>query len=415
MALIRIIEAQVSSSTVPQPLLIIGGGVVAFLLTYLLTFGVIKFCAKFNLLDRPNRDQRDRIHKKPVPRLGGVAIFLGFIFASLLFYVTNPEVQGDEMIRYILLMIAALLLVVTHAYDDVRGLSAPIKFAIQTVAVIIILGPWNWHFYGIILFGFSNPFGVTHGTNLPWYQQTIISVFIHTPDITWLAIPAVLITWFWFVGMTNTINFIDGLDGLASGVVAITGIFITIVCVIQKQYTIATLAGIFSGAVLGFMPHNWSPAKIFMGDSGSQFLGLMLAGFSIMGGAKVALALMVLGIPILDVAVIIVRRLRRGQSFAQADTTSHLHYRLLATGLTARQICYIFYGLTTAFGLLALSLPRNVKIIGLILVGATMFFLIFWLDNLQKQREMLLQATPSPAREPHSSGEDHHTPAHAEG
>ncbi|EFH90167.1 glycosyltransferase family 4 protein [Ktedonobacter racemifer] len=411
MALLRIVEAQVSSFSLPDLLLILGGGAVAFLLSYLFTFGVIKFCTRFDLLDRPTKD-RDRIHKKPVPRLGGVAIFLAFVVASLIFYATNHEVKPDEMIRFILLMAASLLLVAVHAYDDVRGMRALHKFIVQSLAVVIILGPWNWHFYGIILFGFSNPFGVAvEHPGLPWYQQPIISILIHKPEITWLAIPAVIVTWFWFTGMTNTVNFVDGLDGLATGVVGITGFFITIISIYLGQYTIGLLAGIFTGAVLGFLPHNWSPAKIFMGDSGAQFLGFMLAALSIMGGAKLALALMVLGVPILDVAVIIVSRLRRGQSFAQPDTTSHLHYRLMATGLNAKQICYIFYGLTTAFGILALSLPKGVKIVGLLLVGATMLFLTFWLDNLQKQREALLNSPRPPLsdeQESNPTGDERH-------
>ncbi len=155
--------------------------------------------------------------------------------------------------------------------------------------------------------------------------------------------------------MMNTVNLIDGLDGLATGVVAITSLCITIISWMMGQHTIAILAAIFTGAVLGFLPHNWNPAKIFMGDTGSQFLGMGLAVLSIMGGAKIALALMVLGIPILDVAVVVINRVRHGQHPLHYDKT-HLHYRLMATGLSVKQICYVFYGLTMMFGILALVL-----------------------------------------------------------
>jgi UDP-GlcNAc:undecaprenyl-phosphate GlcNAc-1-phosphate transferase len=244
----------------------------------------------------------------------------------------------------------------------------------------------NYVFHGVLLFGFSNPFGASaYSPGLPWYREPEITLFIHQPDITLAAIPAVLFTWFWMAGMMNTVNLIDGLDGLATGVVGITGLFITIISWTLGQHSIAILSAIFTGAVFGFLPHNWNPAKIFMGDSGSQFLGLGLAVLSIIGGAKVALALMVLGIPILDVAVVMINRVRRGQHPLHYDK-SHLHYRLLATGLSVRQICYVFYGLTFVFGILALNLVRFYKLIGMGLVGLTMVALIIWIDRRQQQR-----------------------------
>src|SRR5438270_10229722 len=197
--------------------------------------------------------------------------------------------------------------------------------------------------------------------NLPWYQQPTFFLFIHPaspatqPGISLAAIPAVLLTWFWAAGMMNTVNWIDGMDGLAAGVVAIAGLFITLISFILQQQSIAILAAIFTGAVLGFLPHNWHPAKIFMGDTGSMFLGLALAVLSIMGGAKLALALMVLGVPILDVALVIINRIRRGQSPLHYDKT-HLHYRLMAMGLSVKQICYLIYGLSFIYGILALTL-----------------------------------------------------------
>jgi UDP-GlcNAc:undecaprenyl-phosphate GlcNAc-1-phosphate transferase len=287
------------------------------------------------------------------------------------------------------------LIVAVHAYDDVKGLKPLTKLLVQTLAVLILLGPSliDMKFHGIVLFGFSNPLPTRvpiHHPGLAWYQEPELTLFIRPanhqlPGISWLVIPAVLFTWFWMVGMMNTINFIDGVDGLATGVVAITGIFVAVISWTLQQHTIAILAAIFTGAVLGFLILNWHPAKIFMGDSGSQFLGMMLAALSILGGAKAALALMVLGIPILDVFVVSLNRIRRGQSFAHYDT-KHLHHRLLATGLNARQICYVFYSLTLGFGLLALGLPRIYKILGIVLVMVTMAVLIVWIDYRQRRR-----------------------------
>jgi UDP-GlcNAc:undecaprenyl-phosphate/decaprenyl-phosphate GlcNAc-1-phosphate transferase len=385
--------------TAHLPLLLIGG-VCAFLLSYLLTFGVIAISRRAGWLDRPTVERR-RIHKVPVPRLGGVAIFLAFVIASLLFYTTDHDVLPDEMIRYILLLIASLLIVIVHSYDDVKGLKPVTKLVAQTIAVIVILGPWGTRFNGVLLYGFSNPFGIPgHHLDLPWYRQPEITLFIHTPDITLLVIPAVLFTWFWIVGMMNTVNFIDGVDGLATGVVGIVGLFVTIISFTLQQYSIAMLAVIFTGAVLGFLPHNWNPAKIFMGDSGSQFLGLGLAVLSIIGGAKVALALMILGIPILDIAMVIFMRVRRGYSPAHYDTTSHLHYRLLAAGLNARQICYLFYGLTILFGVLALKFERIYKLAGIGLVVLTMVAIILWIDHRQRQRGVPLKLEDGPDQGP---------------
>ncbi|HEX3639803.1 MAG TPA: MraY family glycosyltransferase, partial [Ktedonobacteraceae bacterium] len=237
-----------------------------------------------------------------------------------------------------------------------------------------------------------------YSSALPLYQQAIITIFINRPEISLLAIPAVLFTWFWMVGMMNTVNWIDGSDGLAGGVVAITGIFIAILSWRMGQDTIAILSAIFTGAVLGFLPHNWNPAKILMGDSGSHFLGLGLAVLSIIGGAKVALALMVMGLPIVNIAVVIINRIRQGRRPWQYDST-HLHDRLRIAGFNPRQICYVFYTLTTIFGILALYLFHFYKLIGITLVVLTMAALIVWIDHRQQKRGI-----PVPQPDSHDSG-----------
>lgn len=362
--------------------LLLAGGISAFVISYLLLFAVAYFSRRFHLIRQaePGRKQ------DTVPRLGGVAIFAAFVISSLIFYLQNEDLQLKEKIIYWLFLAAAAVIVAVHAYDDVKPLRPLPKLLAQTVAVIILLGPFfNGKFNGVLLFGFSNPF---QSLTVPFYQfysGTTVNIFIHSTDIRLLAIPAVLFTWFWMVGMMNTVNLIDGVDGLATGVVAITAIFITITSWALGQYTIAVLSAVFAGAVLGFLPHNWNPAHIFMGDSGSQFLGLGLAVLSIMGGAKIALALMVLGVPIMDVVIVVINRIRRGQHPLHYDRT-HLHYRLQATGLSVRQICYIFYGLTILFGCLALGFGHFFKLIGIALVMVTMAALITWIDARQRRR-----------------------------
>jgi UDP-GlcNAc:undecaprenyl-phosphate GlcNAc-1-phosphate transferase len=375
----------------PDVITLLIGGVSAFVLAFVLTFLVKAFCFKVGWLDKP---AARRVHTKAVPRLGGVAMFLAFAITSLLFYTpgSNLNAHANELTIYWLLIAAGALMVLVHAYDDILGLSPWPKLLAQTIAVIIILGPWiDGTFHGILLFTFNNPFGVEHfNPNLPWYREPTLFLVVQNSDIALAAIPAVLLTWFWTVGMMNTINWIDGMDGLATGVVGITALFITLISFMLHQYSIAILSAIFTGAVFGFLPHNWNPAKIFMGDTGSMFLGLALAVLSIMGGAKLALALMVLGVPILDVAVVIMNRIRRRQSPVHYDKT-HLHHRLMATGLSVKQICYLFYGVAITFGLLALSFSgihaaHFYKFLGIILVVLTMIGLIIWVDRRQLQR-----------------------------
>ena len=384
------------------------GGVCAFLLAYALTFLVKAFCYKVGWLDKP---AARRVHTKAVPRLGGIAIFVAFAIASLLFYTPGPN---NEIVIYWLLLAASLLIVLVHTYDDVFGLGPWVKLLAQTLAVIIILGPWEGRFQGVLLFTVNNPFGSqVMSPGLPWYREPTLTLFINSQVITFAAIPAILLTWFWTVGMMNTVNWIDGMDGLATGVVGITALFITIISFMLGQVSIAVLSAIFTGAIFGFLPHNWHPAKIFMGDSGAMFLGLALAVLSIMGGAKLALALMVLGVPILDVAVVIINRIRRHQSPVHYDKT-HLHHRLMATGLSVRQICYVLYGFSLLFGLLALSIsglhPAHLyKFVGVGLVGVAMAGLIIWVDYRQRQHGVHIKlGGPEPT--PHGSNNGDQVP-----
>lgn len=385
-----------------MPLLV---GVIAFLLTYVLTFGVIALCRNVGWVEKP---VEGKIHTRSLPRIGGVAIFLSFLVVSLVLYapfLTTQHAQVEvifghtypkELVIYTLFILASLLIVAVHVYDDIKGLSPLPKLIAQTIAVLILLGPGFHLFHGVLFFGVNNPFvsgGTAYNPALPWYQQPELTLFIREPVVSWLAIPAVLFTWFWFVGMMNAVNFVDGLDGLAVGIVAIVGLFITIISWQLGQYSIATLSAIFTGAVAGFLPHNWNPSKIIMGDSGSQFLGIALGVLSVMGGAKFALVLMILGIPILDIGWVMFNRIKRGQHPMQRDVLplharrTHLHYRLLFGGLTTRQICYVLYTVTAAFGLFALDFPRIYKFFGFALVVVVMAALLWWSSHLQNKKE----------------------------
>lgn len=386
------------------------GGAIAFLLTYLFTFGVIALARKAGWVEKP---VEGKIHTVTRPRIGGLGIYAAFLVASLALYTPFLQTQTPppdayekifghpylkEQVTYVLFLFASALIVAVHVYDDIRGLKPLPKIIAQTIAVLILLGPGLHNFHGVLFFGVHNPLphtATTYNPHLPWYQEPELTLFIREPVVSFLAIPAVIFTWFWMVGMMNAVNFMDGQDGLAAGLVAIAGLFITIISWRLGQYTIAMLSVIFTGAVAGFLPHNWSPARIIMGDSGSQFLGITLAVLAVIGGAKFALLLLILGLPILDIAWVMFSRIRRGQHPMQRDELplyarqTHLHYRLLFGGLSTRQVCLVFYGATLLLGMSALFLPSVYKFLGILLTIVIMATLLWWSTRLQVKREEL--------------------------
>ncbi|HEX8032506.1 MAG TPA: MraY family glycosyltransferase, partial [Ktedonobacterales bacterium] len=203
------------------------------------------------------------------------------------------------------------------------------RLGVQTLAALIVMFPAG---HGTLIEVLHNPLITTN------HSRTFLAL--------WIAVP---FTWFWIVGMMNTINWVDGLDGLAGGVVTITAIVMAAISWLLGQHTAALLCAVLAGATLGFLPLNWHPARLFMGDSGAMFLGLALAVLANVGGAKLATMLLLLGLPILDTARVILHRVRKGRSPLHFDR-SHLHHRLLSGGLTQRQIVLLFYAITVTFG-----------------------------------------------------------------
>ncbi|HEX6778579.1 MAG TPA: MraY family glycosyltransferase [Ktedonobacterales bacterium] len=333
--------------SLPPVVTLVCGFIIALALSLVLTARVGQLCRRLGWFDLPSER---RVHVVPVPRLGGVAMFLAFIFtAAIVYWPSNLH----EMLVYEGFLPAALFITGVMAYDDIRGLPPGIKLGLQTIAVLILILP-----------------GLIGGTD---DEHGAIISFIHNPlhlsnaSIT-IGVPLLLaipFTWFWCVGMMNTINMSDGLDGLAGGVTAINAIVLTVVALILRQYAVAALSAIFAGSIFGFLRYNWRPAKIFMGDSGSMFLGLAMAVLANIGGAKLATVLLVMCIPVIDVAVVIFQRLRGGRAAMHYDKR-HLHHKLLESGFSQMQIILIFYGLTGFFGLLA--------ILALVLPDAMPFF-----------------------------------------
>jgi UDP-GlcNAc:undecaprenyl-phosphate GlcNAc-1-phosphate transferase len=292
-------------------------------LSYGLSLLVVRVCARLGLLDLP---EPRRVHRLPVPRLGGIAIFVTFVCVSLLLF--RPANDYERHV-YAGLLAAGVLVVAVMAYDDVRGLPPLPRLGVQTVAALIAMFPAG---HGTLIEVLHNPLIAQN------HNQTFLPL--------WVAVP---FTWFWIVGMMNTINWVDGLDGLAGGVVTITALVMAAISWLLGQHSTALLCAVLAGATLGFLPLNWHPARLFMGDSGAMFLGLALAVLANVGGAKLATMLLLLGLPILDTARVILRRVRKGRSPLRYDR-SHLHHRLLAGGLTQRQVVLLFYVVTAIFG-----------------------------------------------------------------
>jgi UDP-GlcNAc:undecaprenyl-phosphate GlcNAc-1-phosphate transferase len=301
-----------------------------------------------------------RIHKAATPLWGGIAIYAGFVAVLL---VSLPH---DH---YVWSMLAgATLLLAVGLWDDRFGIRPGIKLLWQLLAAVILIAN------GVGIDFITSPFGGVLHLDNPAIAVPINHVTHH------FRLLSDGFTIFWVVGMVNTINFLDGLDGLAAGVSGISAVIIAALSVglAVDQPQTATLALGLAGAAAGFLPRNFYPAKIFMGDSGSMFLGFVLGVLAILSGSKVATAVLVLGFPILDVAWAIVRRRRRGVSPFTADR-EHLHHLLLEVGFSQRTAVLTMYSLTGLFGLLALSADRGNK---LLLMGILLAVMVALLAGL---------------------------------
>ncbi len=310
---------------------------IAFVLAFFLTPLTARTAARFGFLDQP---APRRLHRTPMPRHGGVPLALALVITIALTFL-SPRADPYEPLKVLALMLGLILIALFGAYDDARELKALPQFAIQFIAAGVAVAS------GVVIWKIPNPLG---------------------GDIPLPEVIAVAFTLFWIVGMMNTINWLDGLDGLAAGVTAIASAVLFIHTYRLMQFSLALLPLALLGAALGFLIFNFPPAKIFLG-SGAYILGFALAVLSIIGGAKVATALLVLAIPILDVAWQILNRVRAGRSPFQADR-GHLHHRLFDLGQSPRKIVLLYYALTALFGALALILPSGIyKLIALIVIG----------------------------------------------
>ena len=306
---------------------------VAFLVAFGTTPIVKAFAQKVGAMDNP--DDFRRIHTHPIPRMGGMAIFLGFLVSVVLFAEISKPVQG--------ILIGCVIIVAIGVLDDIISVRWWVKMAAQFAAAIIAVA------HGVMIEGIMNP-------NVFSADTTVL--------IGFLSIPVTII---WIVGVTNAVNLIDGLDGLACGVSAISSVTMLTVALMVAEPNIALLLAALTGGCLGFIPYNLNPAKIFMGDTGALLLGYVLATVSILGLFKFyavmtfLVPVMALALPLFDTAFAIVRRVLKGQSPMTPDR-GHLHHRLIDHGLSQKQAVAVLYSISAMMGLTAVVICTTGKL-----------------------------------------------------
>ncbi len=323
---------------------------------------------KIGAIDVP-KDNR-RMHDHPIPRCGGLAIFFGFMVSALLLVPIDTPRQG--------MLLGAVVIVILGVFDDKFSLPAMLKFVVQIIAALIAVLAGNR------IDVLSNP-----------------NIFSDNPYWS-LGVLAVPFTVIWIVAITNAVNLIDGLDGLACGVSTISASSMLIIALLVTETDVAVIMAALAGACIGFLPYNFNPAKIFMGDTGATFLGFIMAVMSVQGMFKMAgiisfvVPFLVLGLPIFDVSFAVIRRVSHGQSPMTPDR-GHVHHRLIDMGFSQKQAVGVLYVVSAILGLSAVVLTASSALRAMVFLGAMgIAGAIAWhvfvshenhLKQLQQQRE----------------------------
>ena len=310
-----------------------------------------KISIKVGAIDYP----KDRgMHKKPMPRMGGIAIVLGFMITVLLL---SSYIKGIEIKQFIGFIIGATIIIVLGVLDDMYTLRARVKLLVQIIAAGIVV-----------------------------YTGTRINVVLW-PFTAYLQKLSIPITMFWIIGVTNAVNLIDGLDGLAAGVSSIAALCLMVLCIITGSEVAVILTAALAGACLGFLPRNFNPAEIFMGDTGATFLGFVLGVTSILGVFKgyAILALLVsmlcLGLPVFDTLFAMGRRVVNHKPIMEADR-GHLHHRLIDRGFSQRQAVLILYGISFFCGPVAIFIAiRDLRVVGVVILTVVVLSVLVYYFN----------------------------------
>lgn len=327
---------------------------IAFCFSFLLTPLVRLVSLKMGWLDYPSWR---KMNKKPIPLMGGLAIYIGFAISLL--FVIFKEPFRINLHRFSGLLAGSFIIVLVGFVDDIRGLSARRKLFYQIVASTIVV------FMGYAIFKVTNPLG--HPFSVPASIGFGLSIF-------------------WIVGFTNAVNLMDGLDGLAAGVSAIIAASLFFAGVRTNSPMVAILAIALAGSTLGFLPFNFYPAKIFMGDTGSMFLGFVLALISMEGTYKGAtfvtmmIPIVAMGVPVVDTVLSITRRLIKGNGVFKADK-EHIHHKLLFREGSQKEAVVTLYFLTACFGMIAIALSRLQGIWAFFALIITAILTLRWIVN----------------------------------
>lgn len=358
---------------------VVAGALLTAFLVSLVTTPIVKTLAqKWGAVDVP-KDGR-RMHDHPIPRMGGLAIFLGFLLSVVLF---APFVQKNGLgIQLQSMLLGAVVIVVLGILDDIYALPALPKLIVQIVAAIIAVGGGN------LIDTISNP-----------------NIFSADPywELGWLAYPVTVI---WIVAVTNAVNLIDGLDGLACGVSTISSMTVLVIALTVAEPAVAVLMACLAGGCIGFLPYNMNPAKIFMGDTGSTFLGYVLAVVSIQGLFKYytlisfVVPFLMLGLPIFDTCFAFIRRIAHGQSPMHADR-SHIHHRLIDMGLSQKQAVAVLYVISAILGLSAVVLTtvgslRAMLLLFALFIAGAMSIMLFLHSGEKKRPDTAGREEPKP-------------------
>lgn len=334
--------------------------IISMIMSFLITPFVKKFAVRIKAIDVP-KDER-RVHNKPIPLLGGLSIYITFVIVLIL-------KKGPITYEQIGVILGATIIVIGGIIDDLKGLKPWQKLIFQLSSAIILI------IFGLRIKLITNPFSKADS-------------FI---NMGYLSLPITII---WVIGITNALNLIDGLDGLAAGITLIAALTILLIAILYNREEAAYMTAILSGAVFGFLPYNFNPASIFMGDTGSQLLGFLLAAISIEGAIKsaaifsIAVPILAIGLPIYDTLFAMVRRKVNGKPIMEADR-GHLHHRLLDMGLTQKQVVIIMYLISAILGgisIIAMKLSSN-RSYFLLAVVLIIIVILAWKCGFFKNKE----------------------------
>ena len=334
-------------------LLYIASFAASFSICLLLTPWARKISIKLGAVDKP---KPRGMHTKPIPRMGGIAIVVGFMVTMAMAAIFMEEIRTLQFAGFV---VGAFIIVGLGMLDDIYDLNAKLKLAVQIVAALVV---------------------VFTGTRIEFIGWPLHEIF------TTLSIPITIV---WIVGIVNAVNFIDGVDGLAAGVSSIAALFLTILCIMTGSPLAVVFAATLAGSCLGFLPRNFSPADVIMGDTGATFLGYVLAVSSIIGVFKsyallsVAIVGLAVALPILDTAFVMVKRMLSGKSPMTADR-GHLHHKLIDAGFSAKQTVAILYVVSVIAGGAAIMIAlRDVRAT---VVGLTLLFVMISIIFVYRKR-----------------------------